>query len=129
VRGLDVFSLLPSEYLSENEVAAAALADQDSVFNPQTQFSVSWPAEPVVARAYIDQLERTSVLSESAVADLNAALDRSDSQLASGRSDRGLADSLESLSMSLNQIGGDTITMKRRSALAETLDGISARLR
>jgi hypothetical protein len=31
--------------------------------------------------------------------------------------------------MSLNQIGGDTITMKRRSALAETLDGISARLR
>jgi uncharacterized protein (DUF305 family) len=129
VRGLDVLSLVPSEHLSANEIAAAVVADQGDLFNPQQQFPVAWPAEPVVARAYIDQLERTNVLSESAVADLKAALDRSDSQLESGASDRDLVDSLESLSMALNQIGGDTITMKRRSALAGTLDGISARLR
>jgi hypothetical protein len=129
VRGLDVLSLVPSEHLSANEIAAAVVADQGDLFNPQQQFPVAWPAEPVVARAYIDQLERTNVLSESAVADLKAALDRSDSQLESGASDRDLVDSLESLSMALNQIGGDTITMKRRSALAGTLDGIAARLR
>ena len=34
IRGLDVLTLLPSEYLIENEVAAAALADQDQIFNP-----------------------------------------------------------------------------------------------
>ncbi|MEL7487557.1 MAG: DUF305 domain-containing protein, partial [Pseudomonadota bacterium] len=34
-RGLDVFALEPSEYLTANEIAAAALADQGGVFNPQ----------------------------------------------------------------------------------------------
>ncbi|MEJ1962129.1 MAG: DUF305 domain-containing protein [Gammaproteobacteria bacterium] len=57
-RGLDTFRLLPSKFLSENEIAAAALAQQGGRSNPQQQFPVTWPAEPVVARAYIDQLER-----------------------------------------------------------------------
>jgi hypothetical protein len=34
-RGLDVFALQPSEFLSENEIAAAGLADQGGRFNPQ----------------------------------------------------------------------------------------------
>jgi uncharacterized protein (DUF305 family) len=128
VRGLDVFSLLPSEYLSENEVAAAALANQGSVFNPQTQFSVSWPAEPVVARAYIDQLERSEALSESAVNDLNSALDRSASRLEDGVSDQELAARLESLARNIDADSGDAMTQKRQAALAETLGGIAARL-
>jgi uncharacterized protein (DUF305 family) len=128
VRGLDVFSLLPSEYLSKNEIAAAALADQGSVFNPQTQFSVSWPAEPVVARAYIDQLERDEALSASIVADLDAALDRSASRLAAGMSDADLAARLESLASNVSRDSGDAVTHKRQAALAETLNGIAARL-
>jgi uncharacterized protein (DUF305 family) len=128
VRGLDVFSLLPSEYLSKNEIAAAALADQGSVFNPQTQFSVSWPAEPVVARAYIDQLERDEALSASVVADLDAALDRSASRLAAGMSDADLAARLESLASNVSRDSGDAVTHKRQAALAETLNGIAARL-
>ncbi|VAV89619.1 putative secreted protein, partial [hydrothermal vent metagenome] len=70
VRGLDVMALAPSAYLSENEIAAAALADQGGVFNPQQQFRVTWPAEPVVARAYIDQLQRSEGLSPSLVTEL-----------------------------------------------------------
>lgn len=128
VRGLDVFSLLPSEHLSENEVAAAALADQGSVFNPQTQFSVSWPAEPVVARAYIDQLERDQALPASIVTELHAALDRSESPLAAGASDEDLAARLTSLAAALDEDGGDGITTQRRAALVETLGGIAARL-
>ncbi|MFW6087680.1 MAG: DUF305 domain-containing protein, partial [Myxococcota bacterium] len=49
VRGLDMLALVPSEHLSANEIAAAAAADQGGVFNPQQQFPVRWPAEPVVA--------------------------------------------------------------------------------
>ena len=60
VRGLDVLTLTPSEHLSTNEIAAAALADQGTTFNPQQQQPVTWPAEPVVARAYLDQLTRSS---------------------------------------------------------------------
>ena len=128
-RGLDVLALVPSEYLSANEVAAAGVADQGELFNPQQQFQVTWPAEPVVAGAYIDQLQRGDGLSQSMLADLNAALESSAEQLESGASDEGLAKNLEMLSMALNDIGGDAITSKRRAGLSETLNGIAARLR
>ena len=128
-RGLDVVALVPSEYLSENELAAAAVADQGGRFNPQQQFPVTWPAEPVVARAYIDQLERSEALSTSLSADLSAALDRSASQLQDGARDADLAASLESLAASVQEESGDAITQKRRAGLAETLGGIATRLR
>lgn len=41
-RGLDVFSLQPSEFLTAEEIAAAEAADQGEVFNPQTQYPVTW---------------------------------------------------------------------------------------
>ncbi len=59
LRGLDVFELTPSEHLSENEIAAAALADPGPAFNPQQQFPVTWPEDPVVERARQDQQDRT----------------------------------------------------------------------
>jgi len=127
-RGMDVFKLLPSEYLSENEVAAAALADQGELFNPQQQFRVTWPAVPVVARAYIDQLNRDDALSDSQNASLGAALDRADSRLDAGGSDAELAASLESLAAGLGD-DGNAATMKRKAALGETLGGIAASLR
>jgi len=129
VRGLDVLALVPGEYLSEHEIAAAAVADQGGVFNPQQQFRVDWPDEPVVARAYLDQLERVKALSESFVADLSAVLDRATSQLEKGARDRSLAGRLNSMSKSLKDDSGDAITRKRRAALSETLKGIAARLR
>ncbi len=121
--------MLPSEYLSENEIAAALMADEGGVFNPQQQFQVTWPADPVVARAYIDQLERDDALSDSLVADLAAALDRSASQLENGARDRKLAAKLKSLAAALEDEGGDAIAARRRAGLAETLSGIAAGLR
>jgi len=129
VRGLDTLSLVPSEYLTENEIAAAAMADEGGAFNPQQQFRVGWPGEPVVARAYIDQLQRGEELSASLVADLNAALDRSESRLEDGRRDANLAARLELLALDLNTDSGDGVTKKRVDALAETLGEIAARLR
>ena len=129
-RGLDVLALVPSEHLSENEIAAAALADQGGVFNPQQQFRVRWPAEPVVARAYLDQLERGDELSESLAADLAEALDRSAARLEEGTRDEELAAGLESLAAALAEgAGGDVIAERRRTALGEILSGIAARLR
>ena len=128
-RGLDVLALVPTEHLSENEVAAAVIADQREQFNPQQQFRVTWPAEPVVARAYIDQLTRSDLLSASTLSDLGAALDRSASQLEDGAHDDELATRLESLAAELDDDNGDAIANKRRAALSETLGGIAARLR
>ena len=56
-RGLDVFELKPSEFLSQNEIDAAKLVHFD-ISNPSDQQKLVWPASFVVARAYLDQLVR-----------------------------------------------------------------------
>ena len=129
VRGIDVLALLPSEYLSENEIAAATVADQGRLFNPQQQFRVTWPADPVVAGAYLDQLQREEVLSYDFNADLLAALDRASIKLEQGDRDRDLAARLESLAEDLDIKGGREMVGRRLSDLAATLDGIADRLR
>ncbi|MEN1726976.1 MAG: DUF305 domain-containing protein [Pseudomonadota bacterium] len=65
VRGLDTLALEPSEFLTEDEIRAAELAEVGGLFNPQKQLTVSWPADPVVARAWRDQLLRSGLLTES----------------------------------------------------------------
>ena len=61
VRGLDIFKLKPSEFLSENEIEAASLA-QTNQLNVQMQQKSVWPANIIVARAYIDQLNRSKTI-------------------------------------------------------------------
>ena len=129
VRGLDVLRLSPSDYLSEHEIAAATLADQGEAFNPQQQYRVTWPAEPVVALAYLEQLESGNAVSETHAADTATALDRSVTQLKEGARDRGLSRKLKSLAKDLHDDSDDALTKARKTALAEILDGIAARLR
>jgi hypothetical protein len=66
-RGLDILDLEPSGLLSQNEIEAAKLVrfDQENV---QDQQQLAWPASFVVARAYLDQLERANGLSKDKVA-------------------------------------------------------------
>lgn len=128
-RGLDVLALKPSDYLTENEVAAALLADQGDVFNPQQQFQVTWPADPVIARAFIDQLQRSNALPQSALSGLDAALTRSSAQLEDGGQDRDLARTLEGLASDLQTESADAMTRKRVAMLSDTLKAIAARLR
>ncbi len=124
-RGLDVLALTASEHLSENEIAAALMADEGGVFNPQQQFRVTWPASPVLARAYMDQLERDDALSESLAAKVAAALLEAES----GASDKQLIRKLKSLAKALKKEGGEGITAMRQAGLAKTLTGIAAGLR
>jgi hypothetical protein len=60
-RGVDVFRLTPSEFLTQNEIDAA-LSVKASVFNAQQQPKVAWPASATVAKAYVDQLNRTKAI-------------------------------------------------------------------
>jgi len=129
IRGIDVLALKPSEFLSENEIAAAEMADEGGVFNPQQQSRVTWPANPVVALAYIDQLKRSNALSESMVADLYNALDVSAVELQTNASNKGLAGELDRLAEKVANEGGNASTLRSRTALASTLNGIAAALR
>ncbi len=116
-RGLDVFSLTPSEHLTENEIAAAMLADQGNTFNPQQQFPVTWPAEPVVAKAYIDQMQRNDGMTADQAGVLLQALDRAEEQLKSGSDDAALSETLTALVKDVEHEG-----------LSKTVFAIAARL-
>jgi hypothetical protein len=61
-RGLDIFELKPSPYISQNEIDAAKLVHFEYL-NVQDQPKLVWPASFVVARAFIDQLARSNGLS------------------------------------------------------------------
>jgi hypothetical protein len=74
-RGLDVFKLVPSKFLTQNEIDAANLV-QFSELNVQNQPKITWPSRLTVARAYVDQLERSQALPSARIADLNKAIGR-----------------------------------------------------
>ena len=60
-RGLDVFELTPTKFLSQNEIDAAKSVHVD-LLNVQNQQKIEWPANLVVAKAYLDQLSRSQAL-------------------------------------------------------------------
>lgn len=128
MRGIDVLALVPSDYLSANEIAAAALANNGAQFNPQQQFPVSWPNEPVVALAYLDQLKRNKAIAASTADALNEALGSAASILEKGARDSKLANTLESVATKIGNAKGGS-SARQQSGLAETLRGIAARLR
>jgi len=126
-RGLDVFELTPSEHLSANEIAAARMAEQGRTVNPQQQYPVTWPAHPVVARAYMDQLARDNALPAAASNRLTAVLDRATPLVDQGRRNAGVATDLRSVAQALD-VSGNGQTSKRLSALRDTLIGIADRV-
>ncbi len=74
-RGLDVLRLTPNEHLSQNEIDAARTVRMDQ-FNPQLQTKIAWPASFVVARAYLDQLDRGRGLAATRSVRVAMELDR-----------------------------------------------------
>ena len=72
-RGLDVFALKPSAMLTQNEIDAANTV-RFEFLNPQGQPKIVWPASFALARAYVDQLERSGGVSGSKVKAYRAAL-------------------------------------------------------
>jgi hypothetical protein len=77
-RGLDIFELTPTKFLTQNEIDAAK-AVRVAELNVQDQQKIEWPAQLVVAKAYVDQLERSQALPAKQIADLRAAIDSAES--------------------------------------------------
>lgn len=126
-RGLDVFTLQPSEHLSANEIGAAQMAQQGVTVNPQQQMPVTWPAHPVVARAYLDQLARDNAMPAETIDRINAALDQAAPLVDANDNDATVARELRALAASVQASGTDQ-TAKRIVGLRDTLTGIAARI-
>ena len=120
VRGIDVFALSPSEHLSANEIAAAEMANQGGLFNPQQQFPVSWPSEPTVSLAYLDQWLRDHPEQHRTLAALYETLRDADKILKNKGQDTALAASLSDWA--------DASELSGATALQDSLRAISRRL-
>jgi LVIVD repeat-containing protein len=97
-RGLDIFELAPSPMLSQNEIDAAKSVHLDYM-NTQGQPKFVWPASFSLARAYVDQLERSGGLSASRIAAVRQSLTAAEQAGGSARS--------SALSQLASQIEGD----------------------
>ena len=72
-RGVDVFKLVPNKYITQNEIDAASQV-QVAELNVQNQEKFAWPANFIVARAFLDQLARSNALDSKQLAALNEAV-------------------------------------------------------
>src|SRR2546429_380268 len=118
-RGLDIFELTPTKSLTQNEVDAAK-AVRLFQFNVQNQEKIEWPRQLVVAKAYVDQLERSQALPTDQIANLRQAIQRTESSHLNQRE----LGKLASLAPSLEKSAGLTKSAAdsaRLQALAEIL--------
>ena len=72
-RGLDIFELTPSAFLTQNEIDAAKSVKFEYL-NTQGQQKFVWPKSYSLARAYLDQLERSKGLEAGKIAEVRSAL-------------------------------------------------------
>jgi hypothetical protein len=126
IRGIDIFRLVPTEHLSQAEIDAAVQIRMNE-FNVQSQPRVTWPANFITARAYLDQLVRSKTFTEDRAKALRAAMDRAD------RTNAPQSD-LEAVTTLANQIEKDAasargIDAERMKSVAATIKGRVSRLR
>jgi len=118
-RGMDIFELTPTKYLTQNEIDAAKTV-RVAELNVQNQEKIEWSRQLVVAKAYVDQLERSKTLPSNGIADLRQAIQRAESS----RLNRKELGKLKSLAPSLVKSAGLTKSgadSARLQALAEIL--------
>ena len=129
-RGLDVFKLLPSEFLSANEIKAAELAypkiGSKRLFNPQQQIPMAWPSDPAVALSYVDQLERMGAIENDDMENIRSLLSSYDDAMSKGGNNR-LSRKISSIS--LEDIGRENNAFMIQALLKENLKEISEKLR
>jgi hypothetical protein len=118
-RGLDVFELTPTKFLTQNEIDAAK-AVRVTGFNVQNQEKIEWPRQLVVAKAYLDQFERSQALPADQITSLRTSIQTAESS----RMNKSSLAKLKTLGMSLDKSASTAKSASdasRLQALAEIL--------
>ena len=117
-RGLDILELTPSEFISQNEIDAARTVRFDYK-NVQGQQQFAWPPSFALARAYLDQLERSNGLGADRIAAARQALDS-----AEGSSGQARSEALSSLAAELHGAADGAGDSAKVHKLAEAVDAL-----
>ena len=125
-RGIDIFKLLPGEHLSQHEIDAASLLRMDE-FNAQQQPKMAWPANVLVSRAYLDQLNRSKGISPARATAVKSALDKTEKDKAAAAA----IDQLEAVAKQVEQDASSAsgLDVMRLKGLAASMKARAARLR
>jgi LVIVD repeat len=118
-RGMDIYELVPSGLITENELAAAKTVKMP-YWNTQDQMKYTWAPSFVVAKAYVDQLERSKGLSSDVIASTRTAL--ANAEKASGNSRR---TALTALASQLNTAASTSSDQKKVKMLAGTVSDLA----
>ncbi|HEY0529512.1 MAG TPA: hypothetical protein VGD02_11825 [Gemmatimonadaceae bacterium] len=119
-RGLDIFELTPSQYLTQNEIDAAKTVHLDYL-NTQGQPKFTWPPSFALARAYVDQLERSNGLSGGRVSAIRQSLSGAEAATGSARSS-----SLTSLASQLDSEATSSTDAAKVRMLANALRSLAS---
>jgi hypothetical protein len=114
-RGLDIFELQPSALLSQNEIDAAKTYHVDYL-NVQDQQKITWPASFAVARAYVDQLQRSHGLDATRLEAVRSSLSSAEAATGAARQT-----ALTQLATQLDGDAGSSSDAAKVKMLAATL--------
>ncbi|HKL18767.1 MAG TPA: hypothetical protein VJ905_07350, partial [Halalkalibaculum sp.] len=120
-RGMDIFKLKPSPYITKNEIAAANTVTFDQL-NPQGQPKFEWPATFALAKAYVDQLERGEGMSKERLSTTRQVLARAEQ--ASGLQRSTL---LKALAEDVEKGAQNSDHSEKISKLAETMRSLASK--
>ena len=127
-RGIDVLKLTPSDHLTANEIEAANDAfpaiGSKRLFNPQQQIPMTWPGNPDVALAYIDQLIRDNAIEEKTAENMIDKLGKAKIAMEKGGSRR-LARQIKGFDLPSEELDIDQRTRDRIIRLDSTLKTIA----
>ena len=119
-RGLDIFELVASEALSQNEIDAAKSVRFDHL-NSQGQPEIVWPPSFALAGAFVDQLERSQAMTAAWINQTRTAL--AAAQRASGTARREALETLaDRMEGQVNQ-SGDSARMRKLHEAVVALAG------
>lgn len=119
-RGLDIFALTPNPFLTRNEIEAANTVKLDYL-NAQGQPKFTWPTTFVLAKAYVDQLDRNETFGDEDLVDIRTRIAAAEKVNGSERSEllNNLAERLEGEAASTND-------SEKVEKLAKTLRGLAS---
>jgi hypothetical protein len=118
-RGIDNFQMLPSQYVSQNEIDASNTVKL-AYFNAQGQPKFNWPPSYALSRAYVDQLERNKCLPKSRIDAVRKGLADAEKAGGSGR------DALRVLATSLDGDMSGSCDKPKLMMLKSSIQDLSA---
>jgi hypothetical protein len=118
-RGMDIYELVPSGLITENELAAAKTVRMP-YWNTQDQMKYTWAPSFVLARAYLDQIDRSKGLAADMVTSARTALANAEKA-----SDTGRKTALTQLASQLNAAAAGSSDQKKVRMLASTVTDLA----